>query len=51
MPTVLPVIIKDIGYEDFTQHMAIKVKMKEIPKVIMDNIIKQYILFKLHGCT
>lgn len=37
------VMIKDvaIGVEEFTQQVTIMMKVKEFPKVLRDNIIKQ----------
>ena len=42
MQIVLGITIKDaaIGWDDFTQQVAIMVKVKELPKVLRENIIK-----------
>lgn len=38
------VIIKDdaIGWQDFTQEVAIMLKVKELSNVLRDNIVKQH---------
>lgn len=45
------VIIKSpfTGREDFIQQKAIMMKVKELPALIRDNIIKQHLSRKRHG--
>ena len=43
MQIAVGVVMKDVatGYDDFLQQVAIIVKLKELPKVLRDKIIKQ----------